>query len=267
MYTFYIETNSIEVIKKMEGLNINNEHQTPYQNYFCCFEVQVLEKDLLLFMDKIKKLRKKCALKTYIKRENKYEPFIMLDKNNELLYTTFFYKSLNNPSFNGEKNDGSVLENLDISKSEQDYIRGFYRCTKWSEDQTRVVNEHTGEFQLSKESDGKSSIVHIFRQNHHITNEQPSIYDKILPAPWNQKIKDIETKEYYIHFTEDIILHFADEKEIIEAYVKSRDGMSNIPYRIFNKNSENLSKVEQEMVLAVENYQKYLSEQIERKRA
>ncbi len=269
MQTFYIEADSINsIIKISKKYSINcPQYVTPYQGYLFNIEVNVSEEELLRFFEVVKKTSKNNLVKTYIKQKGKYEPFITLNTDDKLVYTTFFYKNLNN--LGQSVNTTGALENLIINSRKKDWIRGYYRCTKWNEQNTEVTNEHSGKFQISEEKDEKNSIIHIFMQNTHPVKKENSSYDNVFIVPWNQKVKDIESEEYYITYTDDIILHAAPNMDVIEAYTKIDGIMSLTPFRVFSRTKENLSIMEQYFLLAVNNYEqeRKCAEVLQRKQA
>lgn len=269
MHTFYIETDNIDfMIKLSKRYNISSpKNVTPYQNALYSIELNISKEELLSFFKTIEKETKKSLVKTYIKHKEKYEPFLILDTENQLIYTTFFYKNLNNLS--QSINTTGALENLVINSGEKDWARGYYRCTKWNKQSTEVINEHHGKFQISEEKDENNSVIHIFMQNVHPIKKEKSVFDHVFSTPWNQKVKDLESEEYYIPYTNDIILHAAPNIDVIEAYTKVDGRMSITPFRVFRRTKENLSKMEQAILLTVNFYEqeREKAEDLQRKQA
>lgn len=242
MITFYIEMDCTIPKFKQDYIVQKANNNTPYQGLFSCCEVTIKKEELGKFLKKVRGSKKdKSIRKIYLKQGNQYIPMINLHPEDYLLYTTFFYKNLNNSESKEER-----LENLVIETKSSDFVRGYYRTTKWNDENTKIEKENSGIFQVSNEKSGIDNIVHIFMQNALLREKQSPI------------VREFESKEYYYSFTDKIILHFAENIETVEVYAKINEEMSLIPFKTFNKNKKDLKKQEQ---LYLENINHFLQEQ------
>ncbi len=261
---FHIESERLfDLLEKFNERKLNYERRlpvakTPYHGIISTIDVSFEEKDLKKFLEIIKEENYKSRIRLYKLKDNYYRPFVVQNENNYLIYTTFFYQKLcNAENFVAQKNDISdynFLECFEITAKTENEAKGYYRSVAHIPASEYLTNTDTGTFNIKTFNNNNDYTVITNAINiRDIITSYRSFYDDLFSLPIYNGISEFQVIEYYISFMENMVIHFAEDVDIVELYSKDNGVLTEKPMLKFSK-SKTSNKLEENVVDIINNF-------------
>lgn len=258
---FHIESPDVKIFLELsENKNFQiqlGEYFSPYNGECNTFDVFMEKKHLGEFLNMIRKYRQKSAVRIYTKEEDYYRPFLIEEPKFQKIYNTFFYRILKNSEHYVEEMedlDYNFLELFEVAEESPNNYKGYYKSLTLIPRSTRITNTDTGSFQMQIETEDQNSCITTSFENIRIYQDfyYPSPYSKLMNLKNKNGLTKGQMKEYFVRFTEECLIHFADNLNIIEVWFQNKE------LKMIQKQNPN-SEWENEIIEFVNNYQKEIN--------
>lgn len=247
--------------KKVKYKTIDAIFKTPYWTRLESLEFHFkTQKDLEECMNILLRKNKFFQLNIYTIEKGYYKPYILPDLKHPYIQTTFLFQKLAHSIEFVPTKDKIEMRNFLESFELQDIdskVKGKYIASTYYLNSEVMLNEDMGQFLINCIEENKD--YHVISQVHNtrrsiIREEKLAPYNILFGFPHTTSFTDFKLEEYYIRYSDDYVIHFASNIDIIELYERKNDKMSVHPCKRFRRSDIELGILEQEILTAINNF-------------
>lgn len=264
----------------LEKLNKNNiqyidglcSSKSPYRTSGMALELEIQNKlDIPKFLEIVATEQAQNQIRIYSLEEGFPRPIIFTNNQIPNIQTTFLFKQLHQSEhfvqLDQDICDCNFLETFGLTKNEYGNMEGYYRSSAYIPGSDQLTCTDTGVFTIECIEEENSYTLETVAKNvrFYLGNIYPTPYDILFQIPDTNGISEVHIIEHYIHVFDNIVIHYADDLDLVEVYELDNMQMNLIPSKILSTKAEPINEQEK-IILSIVSELKQKKEEQKRKR-
>lgn len=220
--------------------------KTPYRQYGSSIEIEIQnDLDIPKFLKLAELDQIENQTRIYSMEEGIPRPVIFENKQMPLFQTTFFFKQLQKSEqflyLDRDICDRNFLETFETKKDNYGNIEGYYRASAYLPGGEYLTCTDTGTFTSDCICEVNNYTIETTMKNirYYIGPRcYMTPYDILFSIPDVNGVSETKLVEHYVQIFSNLVIHYADNLDIIEVYEIRDRQMNKVPHQILSEAME-----------------------------